>query len=62
MDSPTRFMTGAEVAALLRASESTVRYWKYIGKLQGVKVGRRNLFERSEVDAFIAAGTKADAA
>ncbi len=49
-----RFMTGAEVAELFRTSEATVRYWKYIGKLKAVKVGRRSLYAVEDVEALIA--------
>lgn len=54
-----RFMTGAEVAELLRTSESTVRYWKHIGKLAGVRIGKRTLYAAEDVEALIAAAASA---
>ncbi len=46
-------MTTAEVATALRVSESTVRYWRHKGYgPKGRKVGRRVLYERSEVEEF----------
>ncbi|QLQ11898.1 MAG: helix-turn-helix domain-containing protein [Nocardioidaceae bacterium] len=47
-------MTTEEIAKLLRTSPETVRYWVHIGKLKGFKLGRRRLFDQSEIDAFIA--------
>lgn len=46
-------MTVGEVAAACRTTESTVRYWHQLGRLRGVKLGRRRLFPRSEVEAFV---------
>jgi Helix-turn-helix domain len=49
------FMTGAELAALLRTNRETVRYWRYIGYgPKGRKVGRHVLYEVTEVNAWIA--------
>lgn len=48
------FLTTEEIAKLLRTSPETVRYWVHIGKLKGFKLGRRRLFDQSEIDAFIA--------
>lgn len=56
-DSDNRFMTGAEVAEMFRTSESTVRYWKYAGKLRGIRVGRRTLYAVADVEALIAAAS-----
>lgn len=48
------YLTVQEVAALLRTSAETVRYWRHIGKgPTSFKVGRRVLFERAEVERFI---------
>lgn len=54
----TDFMTTAEVAELLRVPAETVRYWRHVGgkgprsfKIPG---GRRVLYAREDVDAFIA--------
>jgi excisionase family DNA binding protein len=56
MNSP-EFLTTEEVADLLRTSPETVRYWRHVGK--GPKSfkpgGRRVLYAREDVDAFIAA-------
>ena len=57
-----KFMTGAEVAQLLRTSESTVRYWKHIGKLKAIKPGRRVLYDVVDVAALIDAGSTGTAA
>lgn len=56
-----KYRTTAEVAERYRTSESTVRYWRYIGYgPKGVKVGRRVLYADSELDRFdasLVAGT-----
>lgn len=45
-----------EVAAMLRTPAETVRYWRHIGKgPKSFKVGRRVLYARDDVEAFIAA-------
>lgn len=47
-------LTTAEVAELLRTSPSTVRYWRHVGKgPASVKVGRRVLHERSDVEQWL---------
>ena len=47
-------LTTAEVAALLRTPESTLRYWRWQGTgPQGVKVGRRVLYRQDAVEAWI---------
>jgi excisionase family DNA binding protein len=49
-----RFMTGAELAALLRTNRQTIRYWRHIGYgPKGVKVGRHVLFGVTEVNAWL---------
>lgn len=49
-------LTTAELAEMLRTSESTVRYWRQIGYgPRGVRVGRRVLYERSEVARWLRA-------
>lgn len=49
------FLTTAEVAAILRAPEASVRYWRHLGKgPASFKVGRRVLYERADVERFIA--------
>lgn len=48
------FLTTAEYAAAVRAPESTVRYWRYVGKgPRGRKVGKRVLYERGEILAYL---------
>ncbi len=50
------YMTTKEVADLLRTSPETVRYWRHIGKgPQSFKVGRKVLYDRTDIEAFIAA-------
>ena len=40
----------------MRAPAETVRYWVHIGKApRSIKVGRRRLFRRADVMAWIAA-------
>ncbi|MFW6034538.1 MAG: helix-turn-helix domain-containing protein [bacterium] len=48
------FMTTAEVAELLRTSDSTLRYWRHqrVGP-RSFKVGRRVLYDRRDVEQFI---------
>lgn len=51
-----QFMTTQEVADLLRTSPETVRYWAWQGKgPKSFKTGRRRLYARADVEAFIAA-------
>jgi excisionase family DNA binding protein len=38
-----------EVAAICRASPSTVRFWIKTGKLRSIRPGRRRLIARSEL-------------
>lgn len=47
-------MTTEEVAALLRTTPETVRYWRHIGKgPKSFKVGRRVLYARADLDAHV---------
>lgn len=49
------FLTTAEVAEILRTPTETVRYWRHLGKgPASFKVGRRVLYERADVERFIA--------
>jgi excisionase family DNA binding protein len=49
------YLTTSELADELRTSPETVRYWRHIGKgPDSFKVGRRVLYAREDVDAFIA--------
>ncbi|NDL58333.1 helix-turn-helix domain-containing protein [Phytoactinopolyspora mesophila] len=58
------YMTTAEVAELLRVPAETVRYWRYIGKgPRSFRVGgRRVLYAREDVEAFVAAARAEGAA
>jgi excisionase family DNA binding protein len=48
-------MTLDEVAELLRTPPATLRYWRHVGKgPRSLKLGRRILYDRSDVEAFIA--------
>lgn len=50
----TELLLTSEVAELLRAPESTVRYWRHIGSgPPSVKVGRRVLYRRDALEAWI---------
>lgn len=54
-------LTTNEVAESLRVSESTVRYWKHRGEgPRSMKVGRRVLYRREDVELWLA--SKYDAA
>ena len=49
-----RFMTTAEVTELLRMPVESVRWWRHVGKgPRSFKLGRRVLYAREDVDAFI---------
>jgi excisionase family DNA binding protein len=49
------YLTTQEVADLLRTSAETVRYWRHIGRgPKSFKVGRRVLYAREDLNAFIA--------
>jgi len=48
-----QYLTTRDLAELFRTSPDTVRYWRHIGYgPKGRKVGRRVLYERSEVEDF----------
>lgn len=48
------YLTTEEVADLLRTAVNTVRYWRYTGEgPRSFKVGRRVLYARADVEAFI---------
>jgi excisionase family DNA binding protein len=52
----TSYLTTGEVAELLRTPAETVRYWRHLGKgPTSFKVGRRVLYAREDVEAFIEA-------
>jgi excisionase family DNA binding protein len=51
-----RYLTTEDVADLLRTTAETVRYWRHVGKgPASFKVGRRVLYDASDVELFIAA-------
>ena len=45
-----RYLTRKEVAGKFHVSLSTVHAWINSGKIQAVKIGRRTLFDLSEVE------------
>ncbi|WP_392968206.1 helix-turn-helix transcriptional regulator [Streptomyces sp. LN245] len=48
-----RYLTTAEVARRYRTAPSTVRYWRHIGYgPQGIKRGRRVLYDAAELDRW----------
>lgn len=47
-------LTLGEVATMCRTVISTARWWVHIGKLKSIKVGRRRLVRRVDLDAFLA--------
>lgn len=56
-DGPKRdLLTTDELAAMLRTSPGTVRFWHHKGKgPTSTKVGRRRLYARADVEAWIEA-------
>ena len=53
------YLTTAEVAHLLRTSPESVRYWRHIGRgPKSFRVGRKVLYDRADVEAFIADARK----
>ncbi|MFF7490221.1 helix-turn-helix transcriptional regulator [Streptomyces luteogriseus] len=45
-----RYLTTSEVAECYRTAESTVRYWRQIGKgPRGIKIGKRVLYPEAEL-------------
>lgn len=49
------YLTTEEVGELMRTPAETVRYWRHVGKgPRSFKVGRRVLYAREDVEAFIA--------
>jgi excisionase family DNA binding protein len=50
----SEYLTTQEVAEILRTPSETVRYWRHVGKgPQSFKLGRRVLYDRRDVEAFI---------
>lgn len=51
----SEYLTTGEVADTLRTPVETVRYWRHVNKgPKSFKVGRRVLYAREDVEAFIA--------
>ncbi|MFC6286815.1 helix-turn-helix domain-containing protein [Nocardioides sp. GCM10027113] len=47
-------LTTEELAEWLRTSPETVRYWRHLGKgPRAFKVGRRVLYARADVEAYV---------
>jgi excisionase family DNA binding protein len=52
--SARKYLTTQEVGEALRTPAETVRYWRHVGKgPKSFKVGRRVLYAREDVEAFI---------
>ncbi|PSK99754.1 excisionase family DNA binding protein [Haloactinopolyspora alba] len=52
----SEFMTTNELAEMLRTSPETCRYWRHRGTgPRSFKVGRRVLYDRADVEAWIKA-------
>ena len=48
------YMTTAELAELVRAPDSTVRYWRHCGKgPKSFRLGKRVLYDADEVRAWL---------
>lgn len=58
------YMTTEEVASLVRIPAETLRYWRAAGSTgpASFKIGRRVLYAREDVEAFIDAARHGDAA
>lgn len=58
----TEFLTVAEVAAILKLNEQTVRNWIDAGTLPALRVGRRVRIKREDLNAIVEAGATGSAA
>ncbi len=48
------FMTGAELASMLRTPEETLRFWRHVGKgPKSLKLGRRVVYRTADVEEWI---------
>ena len=62
MSTERQLITTAEVAQLVRAPESTVRYWRHCRRgPHSFKIGRRVVYWLDDVEAWLAACDQADA-
>jgi excisionase family DNA binding protein len=52
-DPPDEFMTVAEVAAILKLNQQTVRDWIDSGFLPALRIGRRVRVKRSDFNALL---------
>jgi excisionase family DNA binding protein len=52
---PEEFLTVAEVAAILKLNQQTVRNWIDAGTLPTVRIGRRVRIKRSDFDRVVEA-------
>lgn len=58
----SKYLTIAEVAEELRTPVETVRYWRHVGKgPKSWKLGRRVLYAREDVEAFVEEARKSGA-
>lgn len=52
-----KYLTAGEVAAIAGRAQSTVRYWRMVGKgPTSVKIGRQYLYLESAVERFMSGG------
>lgn len=57
------YMTTAELAELMRTTTNTIHYWRATGTgPKAIKVGKRVLYDRADVDEWIASLKAAPAA
>ncbi len=60
-DAQVSLLTTSEVAALTRAPEATVRYWRHLGTgPRSFKIGRRVVYRESDVMAWLEERMAAD--
>ncbi len=58
-----KYLTTAEVAELCRTSPETVRFWRHVGRgPASFKVGRRVLYDVTDVNEWISAQRTAGSA
>jgi excisionase family DNA binding protein len=60
-DSDETYLTVAEVAALLKLNQQTVRNWIDQGSLPALRVGRRVRIKRSDLDQVLQDGYRSSA-
>ena len=52
----TELMNLEETAQAMRVSKHTIRSWAYQRKLPVIKLGRRTLFRKEDIEKFISKG------